>query len=161
MVRAMLRDDYASPGGYPDVSRRVRLSDDSHSAVPAVLGGYEDAIPGDGSTITHGPDVVFPKITVRGRFSTGYDDDGNPVFAWADVVRDQPALMWEERQEGDERANTSTVTATFTFLYPYSEPEIRESATVLTDDGRRWDVTKLVRAPDRYTATVTRIDDGA
>ena len=161
MVRAMLRDDYAAPGGYPDVSRRVRLYDDSRSAVPTVIGGLADATPGDGSTITPTHPEVFPTITVRGRFSTGYDDDGNPMWSWADVVKDQPALVWEERQEGDERANTSTVTATFTFLYPYSAPEIRESATVLTSDGRRWSVDKLVRAPDRYTATVTRIDDGA
>lgn len=155
MPRAMLRDDYA--GYYAPGTGGVRLDDDSRARGVAGLAPDVDetvpgALPAPGTRIN-------PLVTVRERFATGYDDNGNPIWNWADVITAQSAVSFEEREEVSDVSNLSVQTATLLILYPYSAPAIRESATVLTDDGRRWKITGITRLPDRLQLKVERIDD--
>lgn len=154
MPRAMLRDDYA---GYYDTSvRGVRLDDDVRAGGTATLAPVVDeSVPGSNKP---GPNP-YPLVTVRERFATGYDDDGNPMWTWADVISQSSALVFEERTESSDSANMAVETATVMVLYAYGEPPIRESATVLTSDGRRWRIKSLKRMTDRYQLDLERIDD--
>lgn len=155
MPRAMLRDDYA--GYYAPGTGGVRLDDDVRSAGKTVLApDVDETVPG--SLPAPGP-KINPLVTVRERFATGYDEDGNPMWSWADVISDQSAISFEEREEVSDVSNLTVQTATLLILYPYSAPAIRESATVLTDDGRRWDITGITRLPDRLQLKVERLDD--
>lgn len=164
MTRARLRDDYSylNPGRYG-----VSLSDTSGSSVPATLdnwcsGGTAEngnGIGPGGPTDPGGPGKVLPTVTIRERFNTGYDPDGNPMWAWANVVENAAAIYWVERTEVDDRAGLATEKADVTLLYPISRPQIRETATVLTDDGRRWGISKIDRFPDRIVVSISRVDD--
>lgn len=166
MTRARLRDDYSylNPGRYG-----ASLSDTSASSVPAVLddlctggtAGNPNGIgPGSGGGLEPGgPGSVLPTVTIRERFNTGYDPDGNPMWAWANVVEDAAAIYWVERTEADDRAGLATEKAEVTLLYSISRPQIRETATVLTGDGRRWGISKIDRFPDRIVVSISRVDD--
>lgn len=152
MTRVRLRDDFR---GYPRV--RVRLDDDSYpSAVPTRLD--DDCADCGGGELP--ADSIYPLLTIRERFSSGFDEDGNPMWMWADVVKDKSMISFETRTEKDDRAGITEVVADMVFLYPFSEPLIRESATVRTSDGYGWRITKIVRFPDRLQVTGNRIDDG-
>lgn len=156
MPRAMLRDDYA--GYYAPGSGGVRLDDDVRSAGKAVLSPtVDETVPG--ATV---PGVsTNPLVTVRERFGTGYDDDGNVMWSWADVISEKAAISFEESEEVSDAGNTVLQKATLLVLYPYGEPAIRESASVLTNDGRRWSITSIERMPDRLQLKVERIDDAS
>jgi len=154
MPRAMLRDDYAN---HWPLTPGVRLDDDSSFAGKVSLSPYaDDSVPG---SLPDPGTRINPLVTVRERFAVGYDDDGNPAWNWADVISAQSSISFEEREEVSDVGNVSKTTATLLILYPYGAPAIRESATVLTDDGRRWSITGLTRFPDRLQLKVERIDD--
>lgn len=156
MPRAMLRDDYA--GYYETAARGVRLDDDVRAGGTATLTPTVDAtVPGSNLP---GPNP-YPLVTVRERFATGYDADGNPMWTWADVISESSAILFEERTEASDSGNMAVETAEVMVLYPYGQPVIRESASVLTSDGRRWRIKSMKRMPDRYQLNIERIDDGA
>jgi hypothetical protein len=152
----MLRDDYNSY--YAPGSSGSLLDDDGRSSVPT---GISDTpgpgVPGEDT----GGGTVNPLVTVRQRLQAGYDDDGNANWVWADVVRDQEAIMFTARDEVSNAAGIVTVKATVQFLYGGHMPTIRETASVKTSDGLVWSVAGSERFPDRYQLDLERIDDGA
>jgi hypothetical protein len=151
MARAMLHDDYAR--SYPSGGSGILLDDDGRSSVPA---GVSDTpgpgVPGAGVPASR----VNPLVTVRARVSGGYDDDGNPIWAWTSVVTDVEAILWEDRTEISDKAGTVVTVGTFTVLYPEEFPDIAETAQVLSD-GKLWRIRKVDRATDRITLTVERV----
>ena len=149
MPRAKLRDDY---GPSPVNRWGISLDDDSESSVPIELdpaGGHEPQLP---------PGSMYPTVTVRERVTTGLDDDGNPMWAWTDSVKDVEAIYWVDRTESSDRGEIAVEKATITVLYPRDFAPIRESASVLTSDGKRWSIEKIDRFPDRCQLSVTRVD---
>ena len=149
MPRAMLRDDY---GRGPVSCLGVSLDDDSQSSVPISLD------PSDGHTPGVPAGSLYPTVTVRERVTTGLDDDGNPKWSWIDTVKDVEAIYWVDRTESSDRGEIAVEKADITFLYPKDFPPVRESASVLTSDGKRWSIEKVDRFPDRIQLTVQRID---
>lgn len=170
MPRIRIRDDYPASS----FNRYGRSSIDlSASSVPAALdedgvttgngigmgGGVIVAPPG---TTDPGYGNVFPTVTVRERFTIGHDDDGNPQWSWADTIKDAQAIFWADRTEASDRGGITLEKADVTLLYPISKPQILETATVRTSDGKRWDVDKVERFPDRIIISMSRVsDDGA
>jgi hypothetical protein len=150
----MLRDDYSSyraPG-----SSGALLDDDGRSSVQAGLAPANDTtVPGEVGTVN----VVNPLVTVRQRFQTGYDVDGNPEYGWHDLVVDREAITFESRTENSDSAGLTVVKSTVVFLYPADQPPVRETATVLTSNGYRWQITGLERFPDRLQLELERIED--
>jgi hypothetical protein len=168
MPRARIRDDYPALS----LGRYGRSSLDlSASSVPVALDDDRvttgNGIGMDGSVIIIDPTVpgsgnVFPTVTVRERFQIGHDDDGNPQWSWADTIKDASAIYWVDRTEASDKGGITLEKADVTLLYPISKPQILETATVLTSDGKRWDVDKIARFPDRIIITISRVsDDGA
>ena len=155
MARAMLREDYGNYYG-TGACKGVRLDDDSGSSVQVGIGDGTGGLPGE----IPPPANIYPLLTIRERFAAGYDDDGNPAWTWADVVENVPMIAYETREEKDDRAGITLVKAELLFLHPYTAPMIRETATVRTSDGYRWQITGLKRFPDRLQVNATRIDDG-
>lgn len=152
MPRVRLRDDFDRRRG-----AGVRLDDDTLGRMSVPAGLDDDCADcGDGGA----PVSLYPLLTIRERFAAGFDEAGNPKWNWADVVKDQGMIAYEERNEVDDRAGLTVVVATMVFLYPFSSPAIRESATVRTSDGYRWRITGLKRFPDRLQLETERIDDG-
>lgn len=144
MVRVSLRDDPLCCGatvGLDDDLRPVNagLSDDPNQPPPV---------------------DVLPRVSIRDREGNGYDDLGNPRWVWVDRVTDASAVMWEQREEVDDRAGTTLIKARTTVLYPPALPPLRETASVRTSDGNVWSVTALDRFPDRVTVQMERVDDG-
>jgi hypothetical protein len=156
MARAGLRDDWnAPPTNYKD---RVRLDSEDPDVVTAAYGDWP-VPPLSGGT--EGPGgSVNPTVTVRERVHAGYDDDGNSMWDWVPVVTDAEAIVWEQRTETSERANTAKVVGDFTILYPAAYASVRESA-VVEALGKQWRVTSVERFPDRIQLVTERIDDGA
>lgn len=155
MVRAMLRDDYAS---YQTGSGTgTLLDDDGRSSVPA---GIDDT-PGPGIPGIPGEHVpggtVGPLVSVRERVSHGFDEDGNPMWGWTDVVTDVEAIAKGDRTEVSDIAGTSTVRGSYTLLYPAEYRDVKESAEVRAE-GFLWRVFKVTRFPDRIMLDVERTD---
>lgn len=156
MARAMLHDDYKF---YRASGTGIALDDDSRSSVPAGINGigYGDHVPG--SPVTN-PTVVNPLVTVRQRYLKGTDEDGNPEYGWHTLFEDREAIRFESRSEVSDSTGLALVKSSVTVLYPADQPLVRETATVLTNDGNRWQVTKVERFPDRLQLDMERIDNG-
>lgn len=151
MTRVMLRDDYGRAGSS---GSGIRLDDDGRSSVQSGIGNTPDV----GYPSDPGPhSSVGPLVTVRERVTDGFDEDGNPRWAWTDVVTDIEAIAVGDRTEVSDAAGTSTVSGSFTLLYPAEYRDVKESAQVLSG-GKLWDVTKVERFPDRITLHVERTD---
>jgi hypothetical protein len=151
MTRAMLRDDYAS---YRAGGTGVLLDDDGRSSVQTGIGDTQGPIvPGDPNPGAK----VGPLVTVRERVSQGFDEDGNPMWGWTDVVADIESIATGDRTEVSDAAGTSTVRGSYTVLYPAEYRDVKESAQVRAE-GFLWNVTKVTRFPDRITLDVERTD---
>lgn len=153
MARAMLRDDYRN--FWPDAGKGLRLDDDTRTAVPTRL-GYSPVVPG----VPEDNGSVNPTVTIRERYSDGYDEEGNALWGWTPVVAEVHAVQWESRTETSDRTGDAVVVARFTLLYPADYPDVRETA-VVESGGHLWRVTAVERFPDRIGLVAERIDDGA
>jgi hypothetical protein len=137
VVRARLHDDPIGAGVVP--------------ALPTVQRLDEDAPP---TIVAH----VNPTLTVRKRTKTGYNDSGNAVFEWADVVTGE-AMVYESRMEFDDTAGVSVVMAKAVLIYD-GDDIVTESARVESDDGSSYRVTRVDQVPGVLTLEMTRIDSG-
>lgn len=150
MARAILRDDFPT---YQPANPGLALDEDSRSSVPAILEGSTDVIPG-----TPRPSgEVYPLVTVRERFSTGRNDDGDLLYSWADTVKDASMIFSETREEVNDKSGLTMIRATMSILYARSAPAVSESSTLHTSDGHSWSVLSVERLPDRLVFTAERI----
>lgn len=132
------------------------------------LGGYRGPRLGLDGTLT--PPVAVPVIgsapvtdvlagavvTVRRRLRTGFDDDGNPEFAWSTAVRGE-VLGAETKRELDPVAGTAVWSAKVTVLY--SGPDFQDATAEVVDaTGLHWAVTRVQQLPDRLVLWLTRLD---
>ncbi|QOP66159.1 hypothetical protein SEA_DANIELLEIGNACE_18 [Arthrobacter phage DanielleIgnace] len=154
MARAMLRDDYGAYLNRPGIG----LDDDSRTSVPAGLRPFPD------DTVPNDPEVpsttVNPLVTVRQRYQTGYDFDGNPEYGWHPLVTDAEAIQFVSRTESSDTSGLTVVKSTVTLLYTRDLPDVHETATVTTSDGFLWQVTNVERFPDRLQLALERLVDG-
>lgn len=153
MARAMLRDDYGARLNRPGIA----LDDDSRTSVPAGLRPFPDTTgPNDP---VESPNRVNPLVTVRQRYQTGYDFDGNPEFGWNPLVTGVEAIQFDSRHESSDSTGLTVVKSTVTLLYSRDLPNVHETATVTTDDGLLWQVTAVERFPDRLQLEIERLED--
>jgi hypothetical protein len=146
-MRSLLREDTyrgaaASPLGAP-----VGLDDD----------------PGVSRCCPPGPgEWTGPVLSLSMRERTGFTDDGDPTYTWAQVHTGN-AIVRSTRAETDDTTGRATVTAQVTMLDPGTEelPALDETATAADQDGQRWQVTRLDRAGGRLELTLTRSTDAA
>jgi hypothetical protein len=100
--------------------------------------------------------LVDTELTVRRRTRTGWTDEGDPSFTWADVVTG-PALGMESRREVDPISGQIRISASATLLY--SGPELENATTELVDgEGQHWSVTNVVQLPDRLKLRFYRVE---
>lgn len=137
-VKAWLRDDVETP----DWGERPTAAD------PVPVAVDEDPAP---TVVTE----VNPRLTVRRRIRNGFDDDGVPLFGWADVVTAE-ALLFEERDEYDADAGLTQVKARAVLLYE-GDVEVVESAVVVRDDGVRYRVLAVRQTPGRLEFDLARV----
>lgn len=103
------------------------------------------------------PVQVNPTLTVRRRWRTGYDEDGNPEFDWADVVTGV-AILWEERTELDDVAGVTHIVARTVILYDGDE-EVVETSIVESSHGGLFRVLSVAQTPDRIEMKLERLED--
>lgn len=95
-------------------------------------------------------------LTVRRRLRTGWDDAGNGVYSWSDVVTG-PVLGSESRTEADPVSGVARWTAQVTI--GYSGPALENpTAEVIDQAGRRWQVTRLEQLPGRLRLRLSRVE---
>lgn len=144
MVRAALTGscNQAAPGGV-----RVALDDScgpvrGRPGVPASVVDVE----------------VWPRLEIRLRKRTGFDDNGNPVFQWT-VVAAEASMLWEERQEQDPDAGVTLVKAKAVLSNDSALEAVPETAVVAAPGSdEMWRVTSSAVYPERIEVEMTRVD---
>lgn len=111
---------------------------------------------GCATTTTPAPDPLLQQFTVRGRDRAGFDEDGNAVYAWSDLVTGA-ALEWSSRTEIDETAGVTKVVGTLLIANPGNIP-VPETSMVRDSDGRLWDVTGARAHPGSTALQLERLD---
>lgn len=139
-VKAWLRDDWEGP----EWADRPTQHDPVQVTVP------EDLPP----TVET---EVNPRLTVRLRSRTGYDDEtGAPEFDWTTLIEDAPTILWTEREEFDADAGLTRERARATLRYEGSTA-VTETASISADDGRRWRVVAVRQVPGRLELEMERL----
>lgn len=125
-------------------------------ARPGLCPGLQPADPGPVQLDGASDVLAGATVTVRRRLRTGWDDDGNPTFAWGDLVSGQ-VLGAETRRELDPVSGQARWSARVTVLY--SGPALEDPTVEVVDDaGQHWQVTAVAQLPDRIALTMTRLD---
>lgn len=155
MARAILRDDFIQ---YTPPNPGLALDEDFGSSVPAAL------TPTDGGPIPGTPRPlpgtdIYPLLTVRERFSTGRNDDGDLVYSWAEVIKDASMIYSETRREVNDKSGLTEVEATMSILYSPSAPAMTASVTLRTSDGKAWTVSNVERPAGRLIFTAHRTEN--
>jgi hypothetical protein len=99
---------------------------------------------------------ITPVLTVMTRLPDGFNDDGDPEYAWFDVVTGE-ATVWEERTEREDEAAITRIVARVVILY--FGPPVGEEVSVIAEWGR-YRARKVDQFPDRLEMTVVRLEDG-
>jgi hypothetical protein len=127
------------------------LQDDSCGCPPPA--------PGVQSPVVEPVNDPYPTLTVRLRARVGFDGEGTPIFDWKTLV-EGPAVVWAERSEFDDEAGFTEEVASAVIGYA-GQTEVPETASVLSDDGRRWRVTSVGQTAGLLTMEMVRILDDA
>lgn len=143
-VRAWLRDDVETPAWRDRSTTYEPVAVDTADEPPA--------------TVPTTTTVVNPRLTVRLRTRTGYDDDGVPQFTWTTLVEGE-ATLYEEREEVDAEAGVTRIAARAVLLYAGSS-QVPETASVTRDDGVIYRVVAVRQVPGRLEFDLIRLASG-
>lgn len=143
---------------------RARLRDDS---ARASLGTCRTVVDGDSVPVRLDGDCSVaavvqtgPRVWVKDRRDDGMDENDNPRWSWVLLVDGVPSIMWEQREARDERAGVTLVRGRVRIPYRNDATQIRETASVRTEDGHVWYVTALTRGPRDLLIEMERVEDG-
>jgi len=140
--------------------RMVTLTPDAahHADLSVVLGSrHTILLDGDLRTESEVPvaDQLLVRFTIRSRTRTGYDDDGNPVYAWDDLL-DQIALKWETRTE--IRDGVTYRAGTLLIGNP-DDVTVTEDAIAVDESSREaWRILSVADLPGTTRLTMERVD---
>ena len=132
----VLRDGFRSP-----VGGRAVLRDDRDPPPAGVV---------------EGNDRLLVTFSIRARTPVGEDDDGNPKFGWAEILR-QIALRWEKRTETDAESGATYVRGELLIANP-DDLTITESAMAVdVETEEAWRILSVHDHPESTRMTVERI----
>jgi hypothetical protein len=119
--------------------------------------------PGDGlvvgeTPIDELPGTLMPRLIVRGRDQTGWDDFGNPTFTWFDII-EGIAHMWTIREEvRPHEAGFTNVTAEARLLNAIGLDFLPETSVVHNiSEQTFWKVKATSVTVDRIEMKLTRL----
>lgn len=152
-MRVALSDDRSEP-----VRPGMKIALDDDGCAPCRTSPCADGSSDTGVVpeVPVDPGGVYPVLTVRQRSRTGYNDDGIPEFAWADLVTGT-AVAWAQRSEFDSEAGFTLVKAKATI--GYDGPDlVKETCEVVDGADTHWRVTAVRQSPGLLGMDLVRID---